>query len=192
MTSETLKNPSVVTIPNPIGIDLAIKNIQVAFGTLPWLEKSFGRAWMMNRNVANEKRVEPMVYQGGKEYYPVLPNDALKSYSFFYVTGQRRTDEYAANVAFGTYFFNDPVSAIFWVNLEAIDNTKDYIFKEELIRDVLALLNRDANVTVNAVWDDKIEDIYKGFTIKDQRDLLMYPYQAFRLDISLRYQFSCP
>jgi hypothetical protein len=192
MTNETLKNPSVVTIPNPVGIDLAISNIQSKLGELTWLEKAFGRAWNMNRNIAGDKRIEPVVYQSGSEYYPVLPNDALKSFCFFVVPGPRSTEEYNANTAFGTFFFKDTVSIIFWLNLQQIDPSKDYIFKEELLKDVLAVLNKDSNVLVSKVWDDRIEDIYKGFTLfPTHRDLLMYPYSAFRIEMDLSYQFNC-
>lgn len=192
MTNETLKNPSVVTIPNPVGIDLAIQNIQIALGALTWLEKSFARSWNMNRIVSGEKRIEPVVYQGSSEYYPALPNDALKSFSFFVAPGPRNTQEYNANVAAGTFFFNDTVSVIFWVNLQQIDPTKDYIFKEELIKDVLGILNKDSNVIVSKVWDDRVEDIYKGFTLfPTHRDLLMYPFSAFRIEMDLSYQFNC-
>ncbi len=192
MTTENLKNPSVVTIPNPVGIDLAIKNIQTSLGTLTWLEKSFGRAWNMNRNVSNEKRVEPVVYQGSAEYYPVLPNDALKSFSFFVVGSPRSTNDYNSNVSFGTFFFKDTVSVIFWVNLHQIDSSKNYIFKEELIKQVLGLLNKDSNVVVSKIYDDRIEDIYKGFTLfPTHRDLLMYPFSAFRIEMDLSYQFDC-
>lgn len=193
MTNETLKNPSVVVTPNPIGIDKAIASIQARLGTLTWLGKCFGRAWAVQRDDGQgKKRIEPIVYQGGTEYYPVLPNDALKSYSFFTCPGPRNTENYAPNVAFGTYFFSDPVSIIFWLNLKAIDGTKDYIFKEELLQSVLNQLNRDPNVTVGKVWDDKVEDIFKGFALyPEHRDLLMYPFAAFRIDMTLRYEFAC-
>lgn len=192
MTNETLKNPSVVLTPNAVGIDAAIQKIQIKLGQLTWLEKSFARAWTMPRNVAEKDRVEPVVYQGGSEYYPVLPNDALKSYSFFTAPGPRAMENYQRNVSFGTYFFKDPVSIIFWLNLQQIDATKDYIFKEELIKEVLNVLNRHASVEVQRVWDDKVDDIYRGFTLfQTHRDLLMYPFSAFKIDLLLSYQFDC-
>lgn len=193
MTTETLKNPSVPTITNPIGIDAAIQRLQVFLGTLAWIEKSFGRAWSIPVEVLGKKTVEPMVYQGTKEYYPVLPNDALKAYSFFRVIGSRNTEEYAANLnTGGAYIFNDPVDLIVWGDLKAIDPSKDYVFKEELIRDVMNKLNLDTNVQVVRVWDDKIEDVFRGYNLEGtNRGLLMYPYTAFRIEMNLKYQFKC-
>lgn len=194
MTSQTLKNPSVSTIPSPVGVDAAIQRLQVSLQNgLPWLEKSFGRAWTLPRTVLKEKRLEPMVYQEGKEYYPVLPNDALKSYSFFRVTGAREAVDYAANMnTGGTYLFRDPVDLIVWFDMKKIDPAKDYIFKEELIQDTLKILNRDPNPEVQRVYDDKVNDIFEGYTLyPEHRDLLMYPYGAFRIEMFLAYQFQC-
>jgi hypothetical protein len=193
MTTETLKNPTIPTLPDPIGIDFAIQRLQQSIGTLEWLGKSFGRAWTIPRQVLNEKVVEPMCYQGTKEYYPVLPNDALKSYSFWRVSGGRSAEEYRPNMnTGGAFIFKDSVDLIVWVNLKRIDPTKNYIFKEELIRDVMVKLNRDPNVEVVRVYDDKADEIFKGYSLKPQhRDLLMYPFDAFRIEMFLSYQFVC-
>lgn len=192
MTNETIKNPSVVTVPNPVGIDAAILKIQTALGSLSWIEKSFGRAWTMQRTVLNQKRIEPMVYQGGGEYYPALPNDALKAYSFFRVRSERKTQDYTPGMNFGSFLLQDPLDLIVWGDLKAIDPSKDYVFKEELIKDVLTKLDANPDVFVNGIWDDKVEDIYNGYTLfPEQRDLLMFPYFAFRVDITLKYSFRC-
>lgn len=193
MTTETMKNPTIPVLPNPVGIDLAIQRLQQSLATLAWLGKSFGRAWTIPRQVLNEKVVEPMCYQGTKEYYPVLPNDALKSYSFWRVSGGRSAEEYRANMNTGGMFlFKDPVDLIVWLDLKAIDPSKNYIFKEELIRDVMVKLNRDPNVEVLKVYDDKADEIFKGYSLKQHhRDLLMYPYDAFRIEMNLSYQFAC-
>lgn len=192
MTNETLKNPTVVTTPSVTGIDLAIKNLQTALASLPWLEKSFGRAWMLPINKGNEKVLEPHVYQGDGEYNSVMPNDALKSYSFWRVNGSRNLNEYEPLVNYGNFMLTDPVDVIFWFNMQAIDSTKNYIFKEELIKDVLNILSQDPNAFVLRIWDDKADDIFRGYTLsKSHRDSLMYPFGAFRIEMNLRYQFSC-
>lgn len=194
MTTETLKNPSVVALPNPAGIDKAIQQLQTSLQRLPWIQKIFGRAWTLPTTTPDNKVIqEPKVYQGGLEYYPVLPNDALNSYSFFRVGAGRSTVDYQANMnTGGMYVFRDPVDLIVWGNLQKIDPTKDYIFKEELIQAIMNRLNRDANVQVVRVWDDKVEDIYKGYTLQPaHRDLLMFPFMAFRIEMFLSYQFDC-
>lgn len=198
MTNETLKNPTAIVLPNAVGIDLAIKKIQMKLALLPWLEKAFGRAWTLQRTVQGEsgniKRIEPMVYQGTSEYYPVLPNDSLKSYCFFRAkSGRTMTPgQNESGTAYGNYYLTDPVEIIFWFNLQDIDSSKNYIFKEELIRDVLAKLDTETNVRVEKIWDDRVEDIFSGYTLyPEHRDLLMYPFGAFKFDLTLSYLFTC-
>lgn len=193
MTSETLKNPTVVTIPDPIGIEAAIQSLQLSLASLTWLTKSFGRAWTMPRTEGGKTVYEPMVYQGNNEYYPTLPNDALNAFSFWRVNGGRTNKEWSSQMNPGAnYIFEDPVDLIVWFNMKKVDPDKNYVFKEALIRDVLNRLTRFSRVSVVRVWDDKIEDIYRGYTLQEKhRDLLMYPYGAFRIEIILGYQFIC-
>jgi hypothetical protein len=189
MINTTTKNPVVVTIPSPVGIDLAVQN---ALAVLPWLEKSFGRAWMFPQHIGNDKVMMPCVYQGGKEYYCVMPNDSLRGYSFWRVNGARSFDEYVPLSNYNGYEFTDPVDLIVWVNLKQADPTKDYVFTEELIRQVVGILDQDPNCYLKKVWDEKAEDIFKGYSLKDtHRDLLMFPYAAFRIEMELKYVIQC-
>lgn len=192
MTNETLKNPSAIVLPNAVGIDAAIKTIQLRLAELTWIEKCFGRAWTRQRTVNDQKRIEPMTYQGSTEYYPCLPNDALKSYCFFRAKNGRTMEEYEPTVAYGNYYFKDPVDIIFWFDLKAIDKTKNYVFTEELIQSVLSKLNQDSNVMISKVWDDRVDDIFSGYNLfPEHRDLLLYPYGAFRIEMILQYNFTC-
>lgn len=202
MTTETLKNPSAPTIDNPIpiGIDGSIQRLQLALSNLGWLQKSFGRARPIPRMLDNKiKVVEPMVYQGSQEYYPAMPNDNLKSYSFWRVQSQRNVQNYSPNNNIGgTFIFQDLVDLIVWVDLKALDYTpggednKDFIYLEFLIRDVLIVLNKDPNTQVLRIFDDKAETIFSGYNLQDiKRDLLMYPYAGFRIEMNLRYQYQC-
>ena len=128
MINLTKKNPTVPLIADPLGIDAAIQKLQISLSTLSWIDKVFGRAWPLPSNNGNKKTLEPMCYQGTKEYYPVLPNDALKCYSFFRVSGPRTTVDYQANMnTGGNYIFKDPVDLIVWGNLHLIDPTRDFI-----------------------------------------------------------------
>lgn len=193
MTTENSKNPTAVVVPSGVaGLDLALKNIQLKLATISWLEKAFGRAWTLPTISGRDNLTEPKVYQGNNEYYPVLANDALKSYSFFRVPNARKTEDYLPIANFGNFMMNDAIDLICWFNMKLIDSSKTYIFKEELIKDVLNAINNDPNIIVNAIWDDKVEDIFSGYSIdRAKRDLLKYPYGAFRLELNFRYEFSC-
>lgn len=185
------KNPQILVVPNPQGLDAAIALVQNSMASLTWLQKIFGRAKIQPRKDVNgKKNYEPMVYQGGKDYYPVLPNDALQSYSFFRVVGSRNFQD-VGNYQFTTWE-QSTIEIIFWVNLKAIDSTKDYLFTDELIEDVKSLLSKEPKLNIISVVDEDIREIYKGYTVKDEhRDLIMYPYQAFKFTCTLSYESTC-
>lgn len=184
MTSENLKNPTIYTAPSipKVGIDLELEAMRLKLAALPWLQKAFGRAWSKPRTLDGKTVLEPLLYQGGAEYYPALPNDNLKSYSFFRVNSPRVNTE-------GSWFV-DPVDLIVWVNLKEIAPTIDWIFTESLINDVINLF--DDGWSLNKIYDDKVTDIFSGYDTRDlHQGLLMYPYKGFRMDISVTYQFLC-
>lgn len=193
MNTGNLKNPNVPTLTNPVGIDLAISQIQGLLASdLNWLEKSFGRAWNMPSQSGGVKTFEPKVYQGNSEYYPVLANDALKSYSFWRVNGARNINDYSPLNNHGEFMLTDPVDLIVWFNMNRIDKTKNYIFKEELLKEVLGVLDGNPNINVLRIWDDRADDVFRGYTLNEHhRDLLMYPFGAFRIETNLRYSFQC-
>ena len=191
MTTENLKNPSVPTLTNPVGIDEPIQRAQILMGGLSWLQKSFGRA-KTHPSTVNDKtnRPEPKVYQGGGEYYPVVANDALSSYSFFRVPSFRQFDDYAPNTVHIPQ--RTKVDWICWGNLKAIDSSRDDLFTEELLDEALNLINTNPDVVMQKVWDDKPEDIFKGYALEpNHRDLLMHPYFAFRFEFDLCYYTKC-
>jgi hypothetical protein len=197
MTSKNLKNPAVNIAPAPrVGIDAAIELIRQQLATLPWLQKAFGRAWSKPRTQDGKAVAEPMLYQGGKEYYPALPNDALKSYCFFKVNGPRRTIDYTANMnTGGRYIMQDSVDLIFWVDLKAINAAMDWIFTETLIQDVMKKLGGYLGgpmATVDQIYDDRVEDIFAGYDTRElKQGLLLYPYKGFRLSCTITYEFGC-
>lgn len=193
MNTKTLKNPAVVYVPDPHGIDVAIYDLQARLAAIPWLEKSFGRAWTLpDPTVADKRRIVPMVYQGDGEYYVILSNDALRSYSFWRVRGRRGVEQWSPLNNRGVYQHLDTVDLIVWANLKAIDKTKDHIFKETLITDVMRRLDGSHMITVTGIFDDKVEDIFSGYTLEPaHRDLLKYPFTAFRIEASLQYRVQC-
>lgn len=193
MTPETLKNPTAKQHPDPIDLEAAIERVRCMVEELPWLEKSFGRAREhaeKNPDGQGGEITVPKVYQGKKEYYPVLPNDSLRSYSFFRVAGNRVPDDYTPDNI--SYNETTPVDLIVWGNLQKIDKHKDYIFTEELIRDVRSVLRDNGEVFITQIADERPEDIFVGYTLDPtQQGLLKYPYFAFRIGMNLRYSSGC-
>jgi hypothetical protein len=194
MAPYNLKNPSVISVPNPIDMDLAIETLQEKLADgLPWLEKVFGRAREIPRKSADGKTIErhPMVYQSGGEYYPPLPNDALKSYSFFMAGQPRMFDE--SKPFDPIKFINSPIALIVWGNLKRIDPSVDYIFTERLINQTVSILNRNAKIELVRLFDENSREVFRGLTLNEtHQGLLMYPYFAFRIEMNLKFQMTCP
>ncbi len=190
MNNTVDKNPEVITIPNPIDLDATIQRIQTSLSVVTWLTKIFGRAKILRNTVDDVPRLEPMVYQGTSEYYSVMPNDALDAYCFFRVWGNRQILEHEPGSTFNKGV--SEVDLIFWANLQQIDSTKGYIFTEELINETFTVLNNGYGLTVSDIIDEKVEDIFRGYTLSPvHRDLMYYPYQAWRFQMELDYELNC-
>jgi hypothetical protein len=199
-------NPDIVLFANPVGIDAVIQSIQQdLYAGLPWLTKSFGRAYEFKEAYQDESSVKsqriPKVFvgvtdTGQGEYYNVLPNDNITAQSFIAVKGFENwplSDQFAKYNQNG---LNRQLSVIFWVNLEQIDPSKKYIFTEELKIDVEKILK--ANPFVSSLLryvDERAEDVFDTYDLRtvnytvddDATQYLMYPYAGFRFDVQVDY-----
>src|SRR5207237_7449200 len=110
---------------NPKGIDAVIQSLQVDLSALPWLEKSFGRAWLFNE----ENAKIPKAYSGQGEYLNVLPNDFLKAQSFIAAAASESVEQFRKTTISD---LERTLQVIFWVNLKEIDPNEDSIFTERL------------------------------------------------------------
>lgn len=192
------KNPSILILSSPIGIDAVIQSIQQdLYSGLTWLEKSFGRAWEFKEKdpVSGDQLKLPKCYMGEEEYMNVLPNDFLKSQSFIAVRGEEATDEYNK---YGMQSHSRQLSIIFWFNLKEINSANDTVFTEFLKSDVEKILSKNPWIqSVDKYYDERAEDVFDGYVsnslggrysvddIKTQ--YLMYPYSGFRFDITAYY-----
>lgn len=195
-------NPNIPIIPDPKGFDKAIAEIQTAVGTVPYIEKSFGRAFIHKENIVGKIVSLPKVYQGAGEYYNPLPNDNFKAQTFMLAAGEEIADDDFEN--YGQNTFTRKVALIFWGNLKAIDSAKDYIFLEEIKMDILEALRYTSSFkSFDSYVDERYSDVFREFSSyisnasKDTAEAeintqyLMYPYSGFRMTITLVYQQSC-
>jgi hypothetical protein len=173
----TYANPDILLITNPIGLDAVVQSIQqdIYLG-LPWLQKSFGRAWEFKEIDTTGKVVKyPKCYIGEKEYLNVLPNDHLKAQSFIACKSEETWP------AFTDASMNSKertLSIIFWFNLFEINPDRDMIFTEELKYEVEKVLKQNQwTKNIIAYYDERTDDIFSGYTIDDEKtQYLMYPY----------------
>jgi hypothetical protein len=137
----------------------------------------------------------PQVWQGpGKDLLEVLPNDNLKSQSFFKVEDPIEALEYVPD---GLSLMRAPVSLIVWFNLNRIDDTITYNFSEQLKAEVqrkitTALLAERASVEILKIWEGAA-NVFKGYDISQLKDQeLVYPWGGFRFELAITYQEDCP
>lgn len=193
--SNSFKSPLTPQISDPKNIDRPIQELQSALATLSWLDKSFGRSWESFRNNSKGQKITyPQVWQGPDlDLLDCLPNDNLKSQSFFWV------NDPVTNTAFVPFQYNRysaPVSLIVWFNYKRIDPSVDYPFLEVLKSDVQgkitnAILSAYTEVKILSVTE-KVANVFRGFSINDvgQQELI-YPYGGFRIELSLSWQEDC-
>jgi hypothetical protein len=195
------ENPNILTIDTPVGLDAVIESIRADLSSIPWLQKSFGRAWEFTEKQASGSVVRiPKVYQGEAEYLNVLPNDHMVAQSFIMADGAESWSEYER-----TSMRNAKTRAlkiIFWLNLHEIDSNSDYIFTEVLKKDVEKVLKANPWITsIDQYVDEKAEDVFQGYinsgagTLSTADDnvnqVLMYPYSGFRFNVTVGYYEDC-
>ena len=176
-------NPTIPLITNPVNLDRHIQAIQQKIAALPWIGKSFGRAYV----APSTNGLIPEMYIGGGEYYPLTPNDHLKSFAFFLPEGTRTYHEYT-----NTGGFHDAnLNLICYGNLFKIDPVKQYYFAEELLVDALEIIRDYPGTTVIGSFDS-LGDVYKGFYTKDiEIKLLKHPHFGFRILFNIKFLEDC-
>lgn len=194
------KNPQILTIDQPIGLDAVIQSIQTELMVLTWLDKSFGRAWEFTETAPDGRQIKvPKCYLGDGEYINVLPNDFLKAQSFIQVISEERWVDFEK---YALAHKERDLAVVFWFNLKSIDSSKKHIFTEELKKEVSGVLASNAYIkSINTYVDEKAEEVFKGFidsgagtistTDDDKNQYLMHPYSGFRFELTAGYTEPC-
>ena len=113
-------------------LDGVAENLRVLLGSnLPWLTNARHQAFKFANTVDGSKLYVPNVYQLDGEYLTTTPNNKIKGECFF-IFGNSSLDT--------NRLLNSSVSIIFNFNMKLIDDTKDEIFIEELIDNVIQVL----------------------------------------------------
>lgn len=194
--SNSFKNPLIPLIDNPVNIDRPIQELQIELSSMGWLEKSFGRAYNSYRIDENKKKIShPEVWQGlGKDLLNVMPNDNLKSQSFFRVHEPIRCMEFNPD---GYSIMAATVSIIFWFNLKEVDDSIDYryieILKGRAQRKITnAIFSPQSDIKILRIWDTA-EQVFSGYDLSQHpAEQLTHPFGGFRFECDLSYIEDCP
>lgn len=185
------RNPIQAPIVDPVGLDSNIEYLRTRLETIPWMDRTFGRAFDMQFQEGEKMIVLPQVYVGNREYFSVMPNDYLKSFCFFSPVDPLNNDNIGPDVPFSkSYFWSQRVDLVVFVNYNLIDKTKDYPFIENLKEDVLSVLQSSQGVTISNVHSNDIREIYQNWN-RDllSKELLYYPFGGIRIEMELSIQF---
>jgi len=185
------KTPNIPLIPNPIGLDYAIQQIQIKLGGISWLDYSFGKSIRIEHE-PDSKKYFPAVYDGSSEYFSVEFNDNLQAQSFF-IAGDGKMIDFEEN-QYNTWKYD--LDLVVWWNYKKIDPIKDFLFIEELKRDVVSVLSRgipgiDITYEVEGVTEDFYK-IFKEYSFTEaQRQYIMHPFGAFRISGTVKFDEQC-
>lgn len=177
---------SVYVKDKPVGIDIVINDLQIAFDTeLNWTNYEAYNRIYKNESIGG---VIPEFFknqvQGVKgEYIEVLLNDNFDASSFFYLSDTISTVD-------GGQLFTGILSVIFQVNVPKILGEQDIRNDEEIHRLVVLAINNSKQGKVNAIITS-IPDVYTDFDISKLEWDDIQPYHCFRVDIDVSYAYDC-
>jgi len=180
--------PSI--IPNPVGIDVVINNIQSKLSEIDWLEKSFGKSYIVKEEQDGRVLTMPKCWIGHNEYVTMYPNDNVDAFSFIESFESETVTNYES------YKFDHQsefdISIVVFANLDRIDNTQDYIFTERLINDVYDKLNKIPETKEINTIKRGIDAAYKNWSIESVEPVYYSPkYSAFNIELSVILSSSC-
>lgn len=178
----------LITKTNPVGIDVAIQNLQTYLHkqlVSKWglvddndpLYECYGRVY---RN-KNDAGYIAEVYAGNNEYKEVYWNDQLKAINWFGISGEIEHD----------IVEKTNVHLVFFVDLSKLKPSIAHRADEEVRKDVLDIIGAGRfgfTYTGVELWLENVLKEYSG-SRRDERlkAVDMHPIHCFRLNFSLSY-----
>ena len=175
--------------PNQTGIDLAIQSINTKLLQLPWLDYTFGIVKTSKEVIGGNEVTYPEAYIKDGRYTNLMTNRDYKTFSFAQLNDPFSPFDYETGER--NYLKQYNISLIFQVDLSYIDKTKNYVFTNELINNVLdALSNVNGLKFVNGYKE--FENVWAGYSLNQAESQAMkYPYDSFKLDFEVKITEPC-
>jgi hypothetical protein len=169
---------------NPKLVDKTIGDIQDGLiSGLPWLNKAFGQAERLVKNIDGEKVFTPNVYLSGNDYFLILPDSKIGNHCFFYIDDPQELDSEALPETTGNITVD--FSLIFWFDMRTIYNDPNVRNKEDVKSQILKILNggfhlKSGRIRLYKIYE-KAENIYDDFSLDEiDNQFLMHPFAGFK------------
>lgn len=178
--------------------DTITNDIAARIATLPYIEKSFGRAMIFNERWGEKGLTRvPKVHIGNGEYEMVLPNDKYTTQSYIIAVTHEGYDTFDRMQMGG---INRQFAIVFWGKLgDPAPNTL-----EEIKVDFINILQKISNVaSIDDYADETYTQVFPEFSdyINNARrntqdfeadtQWLMFPHTGFRLLFTVNYTQEC-
>lgn len=194
-----IKNVTPYKIDDPAGIDIVVKSLQILYEEFSWLEKSFARAVIRSEKRKSQTGADfDYIFPGMfsrvgddvHDYLNMMELDNYDAYSFFLALDPEESISYEEEIQ---NQYRRRLDNIIWLNLEKVDNTKDYDYLEEIKHDVKNKIENNRFGTVDIVSiEDEPEAIFREFSLETtDTQFLYYPYRGFRIQMNVTYDEQC-
>jgi hypothetical protein len=204
-------NNKVKLKSTPVLLDRAIQGLQqTLLANLPWLDKAYGRGYKMVQHLDNgTKYVYPAAYIGGSEYVSLTPSDNIGNFCWFDIYDPQpiKTDM----PGFPTHTYRGAL--VFWLNLQDIYGTDEFINGEEAKSEILSVITTPGFITsaigrmsVTEIVEG-LDNIYKGYTLEHvysvrnyaeedlqslDKQFFMFPYYGVRFEFEITLRETVP
>lgn len=197
MALPKLQDRPIIIPPNAVEIEKAVESIRSMLeSNLTWIDKAYFIAQKFHKLEKGRSYYYPETYAPEKpksrNYTRLTPDNDYKG-MFFFLVGEGDINFEPNQYNFITY----PVSIIFSVNLDLIDEARlnTGIFTQSLISEARRLITDkmimfDFDYTMESEKRG-LEDVYREFSMKDIEKYNRAPQQCFRFDMNVRIQEEC-
>jgi hypothetical protein len=177
-------NPKVILQDDPQGLDLVIQSFQTAFAEgLPWLEKSFGRAYLL---VDENGKKYPGIHTPNNEYISMMPNDNLGSFCFFKAETPGAIND-ASRVGND---FKYTISAIFFLKLDKLKMSLNVC--EPLKFGIFDIIKQNPYLKEALTVSDDFTEVYKGYDVaKFEKAVKKAPFLTLKFTFKIQFLEPC-
>lgn len=158
--------------------------------SLPWLDKAFGRAQRIIKQINGKNYYIPAVYLKNNDYIEVLPDSGIGNFSFFTVGDPQEIEREPKSRGVLKARF----ALIFWLDLRRIsgaENRNTEFVKSEILKALSDMHLKCGRIEAEQIYE-QAENIYNGFTIKEvDNQFLMHPFAGFKITGTINVNESC-